>query len=61
MESFWSNLKLESFYLENKNKLTKPQVIKIIDDYIFYYNHQRRIKKNGYLSPIDYAKQQGHV
>lgn len=52
MESFFAVLKTECFYREGE--LTVEELMKEIDDYMYYYNHERcslRLKKP---SPVEY-------
>ena len=55
MESFFGTLKSEFFHV---NKFSNLDELKTgLDDYIYYYNHDRiKLKLNG-LSPVDYRTQ----
>ncbi|HDR7281382.1 MULTISPECIES: IS3 family transposase [Bacillus cereus group] len=48
IESFYSSLKSELFYSQEKQ---------LLHDYIEYYNMERIHEKLHYLSPIKYKKQ----
>ncbi|MGH0497354.1 hypothetical protein COM23_28290 [Bacillus wiedmannii] len=48
IESFYSSLKSELFYSQEKQ---------LLHDYIEYYNTERIHEKLHYLSPIEYKKQ----
>ncbi|AKF43816.1 Transposase [Pseudomonas syringae pv. syringae B301D] len=55
IESFFSTLKSEFFYLNKFNDLDELQAG--IEEYIEYYNHSRiKLKLNG-LSPVEYRMQ----
>lgn len=55
MESFFGTLKSELYYLQKW--ATVEQLKKAIDDYIYYYNHERiKLKLKG-LSPVQYRTQ----
>ncbi|WCA22369.1 IS3 family transposase [Candidatus Phytoplasma oryzae] len=57
IESFWSTLKSEIFYLEDLSLLT-PQIIKHkVTRFIKYYNRKRRLKYLNYLSPLQFKQQ----
>jgi putative transposase len=51
MEAFWGTLKCEKYYL-NKYQ-TFEALKKDIDDYIYFYNHERLQAKLNSLSPIE--------
>ena len=56
MENFFGILKTEMFYDQESNYKTLDDLIKAIDDYI-YYNYDRiKVKLKG-LSPINYRLQ----
>ncbi|NLI67764.1 MAG: transposase, partial [Bacilli bacterium] len=52
MESFWGTLKCEKYYLHKYE--TFEDLRKAIDEYIFFYNHERYQEKLNGLSPIEY-------
>ncbi len=57
MENFFSILKTEMFYEQEDKYETLDDLIKAIDDYIYYYNHDRiKVKLKG-LSPVNYRLQ----
>ena len=57
MENFFGILKTEMFYEQEDNYETLDDLIKAIDDYIYYYNYDRiKIKLKG-LSPVNYRLQ----
>lgn len=55
IESFFSHLKVEAFYSQDF-LATNSEIRKIIEEYIYYYNHIRIQKKLNYLSPIQYRE-----
>lgn len=55
IESWFSALKTESIYLNDK--LSEDEMIAIVDQYVKYYNEERLQEKIKELSPIDYRKQ----
>ena len=57
MENFFGILKTEMFYDQEDNYKTLEDLIKAIDDYIYYYNYDRiKVKLKG-LSPVNYRLQ----
>ena len=57
MENFFGILKTEIFYDQEDNYKTLDDLIKAIDDYIYYYNYDRiKVKLKG-LSPVNYRLQ----
>ena len=55
MENFFGLMKSETIR-QSKQLLSVDGMIKLIDDYIHWYNNQRIQKKLGYLSPVDFRK-----
>jgi transposase InsO family protein len=55
MENFFGLMKSETIRQSN-GLLSVDGMIKLIDDYIHWYNNQRIQKKLGYLSPVDFRK-----
>ncbi|TQO57008.1 IS3 family transposase, partial [Paraclostridium bifermentans] len=51
IESFFSHLKSELIYLVQTND--QNEIIKLIHDYIYFYNNERIQLKNG-MSPVEY-------
>ena len=57
MENFFGILKTEMFYDQESNYKTLDDLIKAIDEYIYYYNYDRiKVKLKG-LSPVKYRLQ----
>ena len=57
MEKFFGILKTKIFYDQEDNYKTLDDLIKVIDEYIYYYNYDRiKVKLKG-LSPVDYRIQ----
>ena len=57
MENFFGLLKTEMFYDQEDSYKTLDDLIKAIDDYIYYYNYDRiKVKLKG-LSPVNYRLQ----
>ena len=57
MENFFELLKTEMFYDQENNYKTIDDLIIAINDYIYYYNHDRiKVKLKG-LSPVNYRLQ----
>ena len=57
MENFFGILKTEMFYDQEDNYKTLDDLIKTIDDYIYYYNYDRLKTKLKELSPVNYRLQ----
>lgn len=57
MENFFGLLKTEMFYDQEDNYKTIDDLINAINDYIYYYNHDRIKEKLKGLSPINYRLQ----
>ena len=55
MENFFGLMKSETIK-QTRQLLTVDEMVKLIDDYIHWYNNQRIQKKLGYLSPVDFRK-----
>ena len=55
MENFFGLMKSETIRQSNW-LLSVDGIIKLINDYIHWYNNQRIQKKLGYLSPVDFRK-----
>ena len=57
MGFFFGILKTEMFYNQEDNYESLDDLIKAIDDYIYYYNYDRiKVKLKG-LSPVNYRLQ----
>ena len=52
IENFWGTLKSESYYLNKRP--SKEKLLKVIKEYIYFYNHHRIMTKYDGLSPIEY-------
>lgn len=52
MEAFWGTLKCEKYYLHKYE--TFDELEKAIDEYIYFYNHERYQEKLNGLSPAEY-------
>ena len=57
MENFFGILEAEMFYDQEDNYKTLDDLIKVIDDYIYYYNYDRINGKLKGLSPVNYRLQ----
>ena len=57
MENFFGLLKTEMFYDQENCYETLGDLIKAIDDYIYYYNYDRIKEKLKGLSPVNYRLQ----
>ena len=57
MENFFGLLKTEMFYDQENCYETLDDLIKAIDDYIYYYNYDRIKEKLKGLSPVNYRLQ----
>ena len=57
MQNFFGILKTEMFYDQESNYNSIDDLIKAIDDYIYYYNHDRIKEKLKGLSPVKYRQQ----
>jgi len=55
MENFFGLMKSETIR-QTKQLLTVDGMVRLINDYIHWYNNQRIQKKLGYLSPVDFRK-----
>ncbi|WLR54496.1 IS3 family transposase [Mesobacillus subterraneus] len=52
MESFWGSLKSEKYYMEKYK--TFEELSAAIDEYIYFYNHERYQKRLNGLSPLEF-------
>ncbi|MBU5267454.1 IS3 family transposase [Virgibacillus proomii] len=52
MESFWGTLKSEKYYLHKYE--TFEELSKAMDEYIYFYNHDRYQERLNGLSPMEY-------
>lgn len=57
MENFFGLLKTEMFYDQEYKYKTIDDLINAINDYIYYYNHDRIKEKLKGLSPVNYRLQ----
>ncbi len=57
MENFFGLLKTEMFYSQEDKYKTIDDLINSINDYIYYYNHDRIKEKLKGLSPVNYRLQ----
>ena len=55
MEGFWGILKRERYY--GKRFTDKGSLVKMIEDYIEYYNNRRLQRKLGVMTPIEKYEQ----
>ena len=55
MEGFWEILKRERYY--GKRFTSREELVKMIDDYIEYYNMRRLQRNLGVLTPMEKYKQ----
>ena len=53
-ESFFASLKKDLVY--RQSWLSKKQITMAIDDYIVWFNRERRHSSLGYVSPADYER-----
>ena len=51
MEGFWGILKRERYY--GKRFTSKQELIRMIQDYIYYYNTQRVQRNLGVVTPME--------
>lgn len=51
-ESLWSTFKHEYYY--RHTFVTKSELVKAVDEWVRFYNHQRRHSSIGYFSPLNY-------
>ncbi len=51
MEGFWGIIKRERYY--GKRSTSREYVVKMIEDYIDYYNYKRLQRNLGILTPMD--------
>lgn len=61
MENFFGILKTEMFYNQEYKYKTLDDLISAIDDYIYYYNHDRIKEKLKGLSPVNYRLQSSNL
>lgn len=52
MESFWGTLKCEKYYLHKYKTFEELSIA--VDEYIYFYNHDRYQKRLNGLSPVEY-------
>jgi putative transposase len=60
-EGFFGRLKIEMFYNRSWSNVTVKEFIKILNDYIVWYNKKRSKKSLGYMSPLEYRESLGIV
>jgi putative transposase len=60
-EGFFGRLKTEMFYNRNWRNTTVKQFIKLVDEYIRWYNEKRIKLSLGGLSPVEYRASRGLV
>lgn len=59
MEGFWGTLKSEMYYLRTFH--TYDELKKAIDEYIYFYNHERYQAKLNGLAPVEFRNQATNV
>lgn len=52
MEAFWGTIKCEKYYLNKYD--TFEELVKAIDEYIYFYNYDRLQEKLNGLSPMEF-------
>ena len=52
MEGFWGILKCEMYYLNHFD--TYEELVAAVEQFVHYYNHQRRQRKLNCLPPATY-------
>ena len=57
MENFFGLLKTEMYYDQEDEYKTIDDLIKAIEDYIYYYNNDRIKSRLKGLTPIEYRNQ----
>ena len=57
MENFFGLLKTEMFYDQEDNYRDTDELIKAIDEYIYYYNNERIKARLKGLTPVEYRNQ----
>ena len=60
-EGFFGRLKNEMFYKRDWKDVTIDGFIKIVNDYIEWYNTKRIKQSLGYKSPMEYRKELGLI
>ena len=55
MEGFWGIIKRERYY--GKKFTSRTSLVKMIENYIDYYNNKRLQRKLGVLTPIEKHEQ----
>ena len=58
IESFFSTFKSETIHHDDLyyRNLSYAQMVKVVHDYIFYYNHKRITKKLNWFSPVSFRQ-----
>ena len=51
MEGFWGILKRERYY--GKRFGSREELVAMIENYIYYYNHERYQRRFGVLTPME--------
>lgn len=59
MESFFGIMKNEIYYGHEYEYDSFEEFLKVVDDYMFYYNNERIKQKTGWMSPIRYRESLG--
>src|SRR5699024_1535101 len=54
IEAFWGTLKCEEYYLNKNTYETFEDLLQAIDEYIYFYNHERLQEKFNGLSPMEF-------
>lgn len=53
IESFWGVMKRD---ISPTGSLTHEEIVKLVNNYIDYYNNERRKERLGWLTPSEYAE-----
>lgn len=51
-EGFFGRMKVEAFYPEHQEERNRGEVLALVEEYIYWYNHERIKRSLGWMGPV---------
>lgn len=58
-EGFFGRIKVEAFYPEHWEERNRGEVLALVEEYIYWYNHERIKRSLGWMGPVQYRQSRG--